>query len=148
MYLKGDWLWTASASFILLWIAWQDYRTRKISNRLLLVMLLLGLASTASSDIPIQSRIAGAFLTGAPLLLAAWIRPGALGGGDIKLFAAAGAIIGARWSLHLFCLSFELAGAVSVWLLLTGRKKRDGCMALGPFLCISLIFFILLIKCS
>ena len=52
----------------------------------------------------------------------AMFQRGAMGGGDVKLFAAAGALAGAQDGLELQVLSYALAaGAASLWLLFRGE---------------------------
>jgi prepilin peptidase CpaA len=52
----------------------------------------------------------------------AMFQRGAMGGGDVKLFAAAGALAGAQAGLELQVLSYALAaGAAALWLLFRGE---------------------------
>ncbi|MCP4198841.1 MAG: prepilin peptidase [Proteobacteria bacterium] len=108
---------TGLALVLTLIAAWTDYRTGTIPNRLTIPSLFLGLglglaSGTASSFL---LAIAGAFATAlVPLVL---FRFGAMGGGDVKLFAAVGALLGAGSALEAEILAFFL-GAIQgmvVW---------------------------------
>lgn len=95
----------------------QDLFHRKISNRLILVFLLTGL-------------VLGTLAGGASWLLAALIMGGivcislfplfsfgALGAGDVKLFAAIGALLGLEAFMPIFFISLVVGGAIGagIW---------------------------------
>jgi prepilin peptidase CpaA len=102
---------TGSALVLSLISAWTDQRTGTIPNRFTISALFLGLAlglATGNAS-GLLLAIAGAFATAlVPLIL---FRFGALGGGDVKLFAALGALLGAGSALEAEIVAFFL-GAV------------------------------------
>jgi prepilin peptidase CpaA len=108
---------TGSALVVSLIAAWIDHRTGTIPNRLTIPVLFLGLglglAGGTSSGFLLA--VAGAFATAlVPLIL---FRFGAMGGGDVKLFAALGALLGAGSALEAEIVAFFL-GAIQgmvVW---------------------------------
>jgi prepilin peptidase CpaA len=108
---------TGSALILALTAAWTDHRTGTIPNRLTISALFfglgLGLASGTAGGFLLA--IAGAFATAlVPLIL---FRFGAMGGGDVKLFAALGALLGAGSALEAEIVAFFL-GAIQgmiVW---------------------------------
>ena len=66
-----------------------------------------------------------------------------LGGGDVKLMAASGVLLGIKWNIFAACAGLLLGGLYGFFLLITKRAKRKDCFALGPFLCIGIavVFF-------
>ena len=82
-----------------------DFKKRKIPDAITGFLFLTGVAALFWMPQPsIRMRLAGAFIAGLPLFAAAVCRPGAVGGGDVKLMAAGGFFLGlsAVWTvLHL-----------------------------------------------
>jgi leader peptidase (prepilin peptidase)/N-methyltransferase len=132
-------------SFYLLTLSIIDYRHRIIPDELSLSLVIWGLVfSYKNPFLPggwpgvIESLLAGTtgFLG---MLLLAWLgeklfKKEALGGGDIKLMAAFGALLG--WSGLFGSLFFGslLGGLLGGGLMLFGRKKRGDVLPFGPFL--------------
>ena len=124
--------------FILIYIAINDFKTHKITNWSLLILLAVGLGATWQQPLTIVDRIIGTVLCSAPLLVISMMRPGAFGGGDIKLLAIAGGLLGWRGGFLALCAGFMMAGIYSATMLATGKMKRKERMALGPFLCLGI----------
>jgi leader peptidase (prepilin peptidase)/N-methyltransferase len=79
----------------------------------------------------------GSLVLGAGFLLLALLRPGQLGGGDIKLAALAGLALGwLGWPTvaAASALGFSLFAAVSLALLAARRISLGGAVCFGPFL--------------
>ena len=68
---------------------------------------------------------------------------GGLGGGDVKLMAASGVLLGVTGNVFAACFGLLLGGFCGLFLLLTKRIGYKECFALGPFLClgIAIVFF-------
>jgi prepilin peptidase CpaA len=99
---------TGLALVLSLIAAWTDHRTGTIPNRLTIPSLFLGLGLGLVHDAAsgLFMAIAGVFATAlVPLIL---FRFGAMGGGDVKLFAALGALLGAGSALEAEILAFFL----------------------------------------
>ena len=65
-----------------------DFKKRKIPDAITGFLFLTGVAALFWMPQPsIKMRLAGAFIAGLPLFAAAVCRPGAVGGGDVKLMA-------------------------------------------------------------
>ena len=72
-----------------------DFKKRKIPDAITGFLFLTGVAALFWMPQPsIRMRLAGAFIAGLPLFAAAVCRPGAVGGGDVKLMAAGGFFLG------------------------------------------------------
>lgn len=129
---------------ILIYIAMVDWKTHKITNRTLFILLLVGVGviwqRTCLANEPFTAAecILGGIITGAPLFIACLIRPEAFGGGDIKLLAIAGGLLGWRGGLLALCAGFLSGGFYSAVMLVLGKIKRKDKFAFGPFLCIGI----------
>ena len=89
---------------------WHDWRQRRIPNRLLQVFALIGLVlSMMPSGLGLSCALSAALLGGLafmPLYLL-----GQMGGGDIKLLATTGLLVGIEQMVSL-CLAVALCGGV------------------------------------
>ena len=74
--------------------------------------------------------------------------PGAFGGGDIKLMAAAGLFLGPVRTTEAFGIAVIMAGGYAVRLLLSGRAKGNSRLRFGPFLCLGIAAAVLLLPYS
>lgn len=104
-------LWTWAALSVLMGTAvWQDLVHRRIPNRLLLWASGTGLLLAAwPQGIGLGSALAAAILAGAafaPMYLL-----GQMGGGDLKLIATAGLLVGMP-RITALCLSVAMAGGL------------------------------------
>lgn len=118
--------------------AYVDYKRKRIPNRYPLFLLCSGVLYAMSQPMHVAFRATGALAGAAPLLLVALIRPGAMGGGDIKLMAAGGCLLGPEGVLKALALGFGIAGAQCAYLLATRRAGPGDALALGPALCMGL----------
>lgn len=130
-------------SSTLIYIAVNDWRRQKITDRSLVVLLAIGLGATWAEPISVAERILGVALTAGPLLILSVMRAGAFGGGDIKLAAVAGIVLGYVRGLMSLGISFLVGGVYSIALLITGRaKKGSDKFPFGPFICIGIVYCI------
>ncbi|MCI6711457.1 MAG: prepilin peptidase, partial [Firmicutes bacterium] len=89
------------------------------------------------------SHIAGMLIISVPLLILFMLSGGrAIGGGDVKLFFAAGLALGASSTVVAFFISFLLAAVIHIARMkLAGAESR---LAMGPYIaagvCISIWF--------
>lgn len=125
---------------ILLYISIKDLATHKISNWTIVILLIVGMGATEKCPITVMDRIMGTIFTGGPLVLLNMVKMNAFGGGDIKLFMAAGGILGIRGGLGALCISFLTGGVYSAVMLITGRAKKSQKIPFGPFICIGIAF--------
>lgn len=120
-----------------------DLRTHRLPNALVLPALAVTLALFAAScavGAPwaafLRAAAAGAVLFAFFLMLRI-VGRGAMGGGDVKLAALVGVLLGwVGWSAVLLGVvaAFLLGGVVGIVLLLTRRASRSTRIPFGPFL--------------
>ena len=99
-----------------------DLRTRRIPNALTgsLAMIGLGLAATQLGTVGIGGAIIG-FLLGFAFMLPGNMF-GATGAGDVKLFAAAGALLGPAITVRAFFFTAIAGGAIALVVALRRRR--------------------------
>ncbi len=103
-----------------------------------ILITLLAVAAIASHDVAalVRALLGGLALGGAYLILAL-LRPGQLGGGDIKLAGIAGLALGwLGWPTLIAgaVLGFALSALVSLALLAARRVTLHSAISFGPFL--------------
>lgn len=125
--------------------AFIDIDTTEVPPALTVFILVLGVAAVILlREQPFYERLIGFFAASVPLLLAAVLSRGGMGGGDIKLMAVCGLVLG--WKLILLALLIAvISGAVYGCILLALHKKgRKSELPLVPFLAggmlVSLLF--------
>lgn len=124
---------------ILLIISVIDFEIQIIPNRLNILLLVSGIwSSFVFQEVTFLSRFLGMFSVSIPMLVLASLCSGGLGGGDIKLMAASGMLLGMKWNIFAACIGLFLGGVYGAFLLITKRAGRKDCFALGPFLCMGI----------
>ncbi|MCD8078207.1 MAG: A24 family peptidase [Lachnospiraceae bacterium] len=121
------------AACILLAAAIADQRTREIPLALNGALLLLGILRVWSGGVPAGEAVLGAFCVSLPLeVLLRLTRGRAIGGGDVKLTAAGGLLVGWRYCL----LAFWIGGALAVLFQVPrlGKERGGHTIAFGPYL--------------
>ena len=122
---------------ILLVISIIDFKIKIIPNQLNVLLFISGIWSGfVFQEVTFLSRFLGVFSVSI-------LCSGGLGGGDVKLMAASGVLLGIKWNIFAACAGLLLGGLYGFFLLITKRAKRKDCFALGPFLCIGIavVFF-------
>lgn len=117
------------AQLLLIGAVW-DIQTRTIPNFLHPLLLL-----TVLFTLPIQpgEALLGMVGVAAPYLLAAILSRGRLGGGDIKLMAAAGFVLGLYRGTFATILALSLAVLCNI-IIGAVTKQRNTSFALAPYL--------------
>jgi leader peptidase (prepilin peptidase) / N-methyltransferase len=119
-------------------VAMIDIDTMEIYDRFNIMILLLALISLIwISPLPLTDHIIGFFVISVPLYLIAIITNG-LGGGDIKLMAVSGLLLGFQATLVAFFVGAILGGGVAVYLLATKQTQMKSLIAFGPYLCVGI----------
>ncbi|HIZ39893.1 MAG TPA: A24 family peptidase [Candidatus Anaerobutyricum stercoris] len=128
---------TIAAFFALLGvIAWTDWKTMRIPNRLNAAVFVTGLCAFFTvPGLGVPERVLGMFVVSVPMLLAALLVPGGFGGGDIKLMAAGGLFLGWEGNVLAAVLGIFAGGIWGLYLLLFKRADRRDVFPFGPCLC-------------
>ena len=128
------------ACLFFLLIAIVDLKYRIILNAVVLpVSGLVLLVRIVESPDSVPLALVGGLLGLLPFLLTAMAKPGGIGGGDVKLAALIGLLLGfpqVLWGISLGILS---GGVFSVILLLFPHWERRDYIPYGPFLCLGAI---------
>lgn len=116
-----------------------DRETQTICDQFPIIIFLLGIFAVRlfpETDLP--SRLIGIVVVSAPMLLLSFIHSGFFGGGDIKLMAACGWLLGWRITLTAGIVSVMTGGIFCAVMLAAGRMNRKDHFAFGPFLALGL----------
>lgn len=119
---------------VLLTVALIDWDTGEIPDRLhICIVLLAPIYALSAPALPLWEHLLGAVVLSLPMLLGACLL-GGFGGGDVKLTAACGLLLG--WRLTLLGGLFAVITAAVYGLILLARNKarRDSAIPFGPFL--------------
>lgn len=133
--------WRALAAFgvcsVLLAVALIDFDTMEIPDSLVLALVPFAVAAVwLWPDVSLLSRGIGLLAVSLPMLILALVIEGAFGGGDVKLMAVCGALLGWQGVLLAFLLALLPGGITGIALLAAGKKDRKAQIAFGPFLCL------------
>ncbi|NBJ94097.1 prepilin peptidase [bacterium 1xD42-62] len=124
---------------ILTMVAFIDWDTRIIYNRFHIGIALLGIISLwLFPEHTLTDRMIGAVVISFPMLILALIVEGAFGGGDIKLMAASGFLLGWRGITAAMFMGLLAGGAYCTWMLAGKKLARKHSIAFGPFLALGL----------
>ena len=121
---------------LLFMIAIHDQETGLIPDSWNLLLFFCGMIDhIINSSLLMGDRLAGFFCVSSFLLIISWASRGGIGGGDVKLMAAAGFLCGVKMIIQAALAGFFLAGLYGAWLLLSRKAGRNDHFPLGPFLC-------------
>lgn len=105
-----------------------DLRRGKIPNAVTMPALLIGLAiNVAGGGVEGLWFSLGGIGVAAAALVLSLVCSGAMGGGDIKLLAAVGALCGARFLLLSFCIATGIGGLMALVLAAQQGQLRAAC---------------------
>ena len=104
-----------------------DVRQRRIPNLLVVVLAVAGLAYSVSLEpwLAGLGRAVGGFALGFSIWIMFYVA-GAIGAGDVKLFAAAGAWLGPGGAWRAALVAAAVGGIVAVAALARQRRVREG----------------------
>lgn len=122
-----------------------DLRTMEIPHALNISLLILGLmAGFLTADVSWADRAIGLIIISLPMFLMTLIVKDSFGGGDVKLVAVAGVLLGYKALLAAFFVGLVIGGIQGVYILSVKKGGRKTHFAFGPALtigiAISLIF--------
>ncbi|MDR1691953.1 MAG: prepilin peptidase [Oscillospiraceae bacterium] len=140
-FLRFGFSWMALITFgvvtVLMAVTQIDFATMEIPNGLVAALVPFAAGAVwAVPGVPLWERLAGFFAVSLPMLLLALAVNGAFGGGDIKLMAVCGFLLGYKMTLLGFFIALLAGGGAAVFLLLTKRKTRGASIPFGPALCL------------
>jgi len=122
---------------ILILIGLIDFTTMEIPDVLIVALLPFAIAMIwIQPEITLVSRGIGLLAVSVPMLLLALIIKGAFGGGDIKLMAIIGVLLGWQGVLFAFFVAVLIAGTIALTLIIRKKVKKGAQIAFGPYLCI------------
>ena len=128
-------------SAVLVMITVIDAYTQTIPPVLNIVLGVLGLGSILTMPgISVAERVIGFFCISVPMFLIVLLVPGGFGGGDIKMMAASGILLGWKGNLAAFFIGLIIGGVYGAFLLISGKKGRKEHFAFGP--CLSIGIFV------
>ncbi len=122
---------------LLIVIAYIDIDTIMIYDRFHVLILILGLCFWILDPGTLNSRLLGMVIVSIPYLILAIVTKG-IGGGDVKLIAAAGFLLAWPNTLLAFILATLLGGVYGIYLLLSKKSSAKDAIPFGPYLCIGI----------
>lgn len=138
-HLRGGKMIKILFAILLMQTAVHDLKYKRIPDCYPLGILLLAIFST----LPIVDKGFGALVISLPMLIIAVLKPGSIGGGDIKLIFAGGAFLGIAGIVESVVAAILICGVYCLWLLLIKKKSGKTKIAFGPFLCMGMLYTIL-----
>lgn len=121
-------------SSLLMCITFIDIDTYIIYDRFHIFILALCFIQPNRSSHHLPYYLLGSLMISLPLLILAILTQG-IGGGDVKLMASSGFLLGPDSILCAFILSTLLGGLYAVWALLSKHKTSQSMIPFAPFLC-------------
>ncbi len=122
---------------LLIAVTFIDIDTLTIPDGLNIALAVMAIPmAILQPEIGLVERCIGFFIISLPMLLITLKIPGAFGGGDIKLIAVCGFILGS-WNVILaMFLACVCGGTFAIYLLQQRKAGRKSEMCFGPYLCI------------
>ena len=122
---------------ILLAISIIDLQTTEIPNSLVVIIAVFAIVAIwIFPNVTLLDSAIGFVIISVPLLIISLIISGAFGGGDIKLMAVCGFLLGWQATLLSFFIALLFGGVYAVFLIVSGKRKKSEHMVFGPAICI------------
>ncbi len=122
---------------ILIIVAMIDIDTMEIYDRFHIMILGLAIGYLFITPNPILNHVIGFFIISVPFYIIAYLTQG-IGGGDIKLIAVAGLLLGYQATIVTFVIASISGGLVAILLIILKQQNRKSLIAFGPFLCLGI----------
>lgn len=140
------------AAFIMVPIAYIDFKQRIIPNKLLLLMLLAafiiyvaqGLSDPSYLKMYVLNAGVGALLGGGVFFVASLISRNGVGAGDIKLYFVLGLLLSFRGIFNVLLYSTVISFVFAIVFLIMKKKKVKDELPLAPFTLLGVILSIVL----
>lgn len=133
--IDGMTLISFSLSMVLLAIAMIDIDTMTIPNSLVICCVVIAILSIMFHNISMVDRVIGFFIISVPMYVMNLIIPDCFGGGDIKLIAVCGLLLGWVDLLVGMFIAVVIAGVYAGYLMITHKVDKKGHIAFGPYIC-------------
>lgn len=131
-------------AMILLAIAMVDLDTMEIPNGFILFCVLLAIFFfILHPEIGFINRCVGFFIVSVPMYLMNILIVESFGGGDIKLMAVCGFILGFKNILLAMFIGVILAGVYAIYLVGSRKTSKKDYIAFGPYLCVGIMIALL-----
>lgn len=116
---------------LLVYAAATDIKRREVDDWVCVSVLIVSLIGSGGS-------FWGAVITALPFFIPALVKGGSIGGGDIKLMFACGAVLGVWGGLGQTVIALSLVTVFSLGILITKGCKacKNKAIPLAPFLCV------------
>lgn len=129
---------------ILLAITMIDFNTMEIPNGLTLSLLVpIVCMMFLHPEISLLNRVIGFFVISVPMYLLTRIVADCFGGGDIKLIAVAGLLLGWKLTILAAFIAILLGGVYALYLLGNKQRRKGSYIAFGPYLSVGIMVSLL-----
>lgn len=113
-----------------------DWETKTIPNKWSVLLAVIGfIYGHLIFRMPIVEQFFGMLAVSGLLLFLVFLKPGTIGGGDIKLMAASGLMLGIKANFVSFYVGLLGATVYIIIQFLRGKIRWETKFPLGPFLC-------------
>ena len=117
---------------LLIYASVKDIRTREVDDYLSVMIAITALIGVTLADLPFM--LAGALFVPLPLFIAALLRPGRMGGADIKLMAASAFLLGLRNGMAAMITGLALAVIFTLIISKIRKNSAKDSFPLVPYL--------------
>lgn len=114
-----------------------DWDTLEIYDRFHILLLVIALIYIPFSGLSLYSHLLGFVIISVPFLLLSYFNLG-MGGGDVKLMAVSGLMLGFSNTIVAFFIASITGGIYGLYLLWIKKQDRHSQLPFGPFLCLGL----------
>ncbi|MDD4321065.1 MAG: prepilin peptidase [Acidaminococcaceae bacterium] len=117
-------------------ITFIDFDYQIILDKILIFMLVCGIAYVAVYTKDYSDAFYGMLVAGSLMLIIYFLSRGGMGAGDVKLSFVLGFWLGWKAALLCLLLAFVMGGIIGTILLASGAKSRKDPIPFGPYLCL------------
>ncbi|WP_278279885.1 prepilin peptidase [Thermotalea metallivorans] len=128
---------------LLIQISFIDMKQKIIPNKLNILVALIGFINILLNIKHGLNYFLAGFVAGGIFLFLALITKGGIGGGDIKLFASLGMILGLYPTILVIAYTFIFASILCIGLMIAKKATFTSTIALAPFINIATLYYLL-----
>ena len=141
-FMAGNFL-QAVAIFLLALMTATDFEQYMLFDAMTLPLAIIGAIFVWQAGLSVQDHALAAIIGGGIFLLLMLISRGAIGGGDVKLIAALGILLGSEKLLSIVLIGSISGGLAALLMILAKVKARDSYFAYGPYFALATIYELL-----